>query len=322
MAVMPGAIYRPVPAKGRGRRIKGRGICLHVAASEGASLFGYFSTASSDSHFYVRRDGTIEQYVDTDFVAYANVAGNATLISVETQGGLTNADGEPWTPAQVAALGRLVRWAAAIDGFPIKPMPDSRPTSRGVGYHRLGVKPWVVAGGELWSSAVGKVCPGAAKIAQVPNVIAAALGGSVLEDDLPYTEAELTAIIQRAVANIQVPDRDQGPKATLMLTEAIGHAMQEAHHANTDTAANVVNRPVGTKGEPFWTVIQGLQTAAAKPAPAPTVVQSAPVTQEALNAAVTTAFANPTVAAVWAKAMADEADRRVRDGNPATGPVS
>ena len=179
MAIMPGAKYRPIPiASTRAMRRKGRGIVLHVAVSEAPSLFGFFSTASVDSHFYVAKDGTIEQYVDTDRVAYANAAGNSTLISVETQGGMTNADGEPWTPQQVASLVRLVRWASETDGFPLQTMPDSRATSKGVGWHKLGVAPWIVSGGEKWSSSYGKICPGAAKIAQVPGIVAAARADS------------------------------------------------------------------------------------------------------------------------------------------------
>lgn len=214
MARMPGAIWKPIN-KSRAARRKGRGICLHVAVSEATSLHGYFSGATSDSHFYVRKDGTIEQYVDTDLQAYANAAGNSSLISVETQGGVRDADREPWTPQQVAALARIVRWSADTDGFPIQPMADSRPTSRGVGYHRLGCRPWVVAGGELWSSATGKICPGAGKIAQIPQVIAQAknptattLPAPVQEEDMPLNDADLNKI--RAIVDSSVANRDIG----------------------------------------------------------------------------------------------------------------
>ena len=208
MARMPGALWKPVN-KNRPARRKGRGICLHVAVSEAASLQGFFSGSTADSHFYVRKDGTIEQMVDTDLVAYANAAGNSTLISVETQGGVTNADGEPWTPQQVDALARICRWASDTDGFPLQPMPDSRPTSRGVGYHRLGCKPWVVAGGEVWSSSVGKICPGAAKIAQIPQIIAAAAGGSVAappqEDEMNQFQQDMLYETLRRVQSLTFP---------------------------------------------------------------------------------------------------------------------
>lgn len=169
---MPGAVWRPIPiSPDRPRRRKGRGVCLHVAVSEAPSLFGFFSTSTSDSHFYVNKAGVIEQYVDTDLVAYANADGNASLISVETQGGVTSPDTEPWTDAQLDGLAAICRWARDVEGVPLQVMPDSRPTSRGIGWHRLGVRPYVVSGGEVWSSSYGKTCPGTRKISQVPEVV-------------------------------------------------------------------------------------------------------------------------------------------------------
>jgi hypothetical protein len=174
--LMPGAVWKPVKNGGAGRpaRRKGRGVCLHVAVSESSSLAGYFATADADSHFYVTKAGVIEQYVDADVIAWANTNGNATLLSVETQGGVTNAELEPWTPEQIEALARICAWAHNAEGVPLSAMPDSLAASRGIGYHRLGIDPWRVAGGESWSSARGKICPGAAKVAQIPQIIARA----------------------------------------------------------------------------------------------------------------------------------------------------
>jgi N-acetylmuramoyl-L-alanine amidase len=191
---MPGAVWRPIPvSSSRPRRSKGRGVCLHVAVSEAPSLFDYFSSASADSHFYVAKNGTIEQYVDTDLVAYAQLDGNASLISVETQGGAVNPDGEPWTAAQVESLARIAAWAHGSEGVPLTPMPNSLPASRGIGYHRLGINPWRVAGGELWSSATGKLCPGAAKVAQVPQIITRA-SRIVNGEDMPLTNEDVEKI--------------------------------------------------------------------------------------------------------------------------------
>jgi hypothetical protein len=197
MAIMPGVAWRPVPVSGsRPRRARGRGVCLHVAVSEAASLFPYFSTASVDSHFYVTRSGSIEQYVDTDLVAYAQLDGNATLISVETQGGVTSPETEPWTAQQIDALARICGCAHDVDGVPLQLMRDSRATSRGVGYHRLGVDPWRVPDGERWSTVYGKTCPGSAKVAQIPQILTRAtqiIGG----DDMALTDADIERIAQR-----------------------------------------------------------------------------------------------------------------------------
>jgi hypothetical protein len=177
MTLFPGAIWRPIPVSpSRPKRGKGRAVILHVAVSEGASLFPIFSTTGNDSHLYVRKDGSVEQYIDLELVAYASIAANANTISVETQGGVTNPDGEPWTAAQVATLARIARWAHDTEGVPLSLMPNSLPASKGIGHHRLGIDPWRVAGGEVWSSSRGKLCPGAAKIAQIPQIITAAIG--------------------------------------------------------------------------------------------------------------------------------------------------
>ena len=190
MPWFPGAIRRPV-TRHRTPMSRHRGLCLHVAVSEGASLFGYFNQPGNPtSHFYVRRDGTVEQYVDTQFRAPAQLEGNPTMISAETQGGVHNVDTEQWTPQQVTSLARIAAWCNDVHGIRLGLMPDSRPQSTGVGPHRLGIDPWRVSGGEHWSESYGKVCPGAGKIAQIPRIIALARG----EDEV--TEAQANRIIQ------------------------------------------------------------------------------------------------------------------------------
>jgi hypothetical protein len=190
MSRMPGAQWFPHSIGNRARRSKGRAVVLHVAVSEAQNLQ---PGPNADWHFYVAKDGVIYQYIDTDYQAWATAGGNGSVIAVETQGGVTNPDSEPWTDAQVHSLAAICRWAHDDEGVPLTAMPDSRPASRGVGYHKLGVKPWVVSGGEVWSSSAGKVCPGAAKIAQVPQIIALA---SSQEDDMTPEQDNLLRDIQ------------------------------------------------------------------------------------------------------------------------------
>ena len=151
-----------------------------------SELFGYFNQKGiADSHFYVRKDGTVEQYVDTAYQAYADLQGNDATISIETQGGLHNTQSEKWTPAQVESLAQIYAWAVKTHGIPLKIAKDSIPTgtsSHGLSWHRLGIdgnfpggilhgrKP----GGMHYSRSRGKVCPGNAKIRQVPDVFARA----------------------------------------------------------------------------------------------------------------------------------------------------
>lgn len=180
MAWYPGAVRKEI-TKWRTLISGPRGFVFHVAVSEASSLFGYFSGAQVCSHFYIRRDGTVEQYVDTRFRAPANYQGNPSLLSVETQGGVSNAQGEGWTAQQRQALAELSLWANQVHGIPLVPMANSKSSSKGIGYHRQGIDPWRVAGGEQWSTSRGKICPGNQKIAEIPGIIAVATGqgGSV-----------------------------------------------------------------------------------------------------------------------------------------------
>lgn len=203
MAKYPGAIQKPITAKRRDRMVWYRRMNLHVAVAEWSSLHSYFNVKGRpDSHFYVRKDGTVEQYVDTDFQAYADLDGNDATISVETQGGVTNPNGEPWTGAQVEALAKLYAWAVRTHGIPVKMASDSKiaSTSHGLSWHRLGVDgnfpalPSPLAGrlqrggGMHYSESAGKVCPGDAKIRQVPAVFTRAL--NFLEPPTPPAPAD------------------------------------------------------------------------------------------------------------------------------------
>lgn len=80
------AVHKPLKINFTPRnRSRTDGIILHVAASEAASLHGWFSNpkAAASSHLYVRRDGTVEQYVDLDQISWASVRGDLRCISVD-----------------------------------------------------------------------------------------------------------------------------------------------------------------------------------------------------------------------------------------------
>lgn len=236
MARMPGAIWRPITVnKSRWRLVPLR-VNLHVAVSEAASLHGYFNAAGRvDSHFYVRRDGTIEQYVDTSVVAYADLEGNGSSISVETQGGVKNADGEPWTAAQVEALARIYAWAVRTHGIARQVAKDSRPgsSSHGLSWHRLGCDgnfPGAplhgrVAGGRRYSRQFGKVCPGNAKIRQVPAIYARAMTllGSPTAPTPIVQEDDVTTPAQMREINRWIENIHKDIKATLpgLVAEAV-----------------------------------------------------------------------------------------------------
>jgi len=172
----------------------------HVAVSEAASLFGYFSGAQVCSTWYIRRStpdqltaggmADIEQYVPCDRVAPANYEGNSHRWSFESQGGVSDAQGEPWDAGQVRRAAHLLAWLNQAHQMPLQAMSSSQASQRGFGPHRLGIDPWRVADGERWSTSRGKVCPGDAKIAQVVEILALArvLAGQPLEVSNPVPQ--------------------------------------------------------------------------------------------------------------------------------------
>lgn len=259
MSRYPGAIWRPLTAKGRDRMVWYRRVNLHVAVSEAPSLFSFFNVKGrADSHFYVRKDGTVEQYVDTDYQAYADLDGNDATISIETQGGLTNAAGEQWTPAQVTALARLYAWAVTTHGVPNKIATDAKiaSSSHGLSWHRLGIDgnfpalPSPLAGrkqrggGMHYSTSAGKVCPGDAKIRQVPAVYAAAQQHITHptdqeDDDMPISDADAEKIAQKVwryqlaaleYKGLEIPAQNAGTRLNALAKRT---ARNEALNAET-----------------------------------------------------------------------------------------
>jgi len=198
MAWMPGAIRKEVTR--HDTSMVARRFVFHTAVSGASSLFPFFNQpGNATSHFYVRADGTIEQYVSTAYRAPAQLEGNHDCISVETQDmgpafpSWSGSDVPAWSPAQLTALTQMSAWVAQVHGIPLTLLPDSIKGRAGFGYHRLGVNPWRVSSGELWSNATGKVCPGDRRIAQIPGILAAAQG-----DDVPLTITEIEAIAKRS----------------------------------------------------------------------------------------------------------------------------
>jgi hypothetical protein len=188
MARYPKAIWKPLDSAyvPRTPMTAYNRMNLHVAVSEADSLYGFFnSPGRASSHFYVRKDGTVEQYQDTMYRSEADLDGNDATISVETQGGLHNPQSEPWTKAQLVALSELFRWAHETHGIKYQLARDSKPgpTSQGLSWHRLGIDPWRVTGGMYYSKSAGKVCPGDAKITQIPIVLQMAMGEVAEEEE-------------------------------------------------------------------------------------------------------------------------------------------
>jgi hypothetical protein len=160
MALYPVAKRLLIPPGSNDPRITPRVAILHVDAGNADSLYTYFRDRSGgiESHFFVKKDGTVEQYRDSDWQADANNLANDFAVSIETQG---YGAGE-WTPAQLDAIKALLLWLHQTHDIPLEPC--STWNGRGVGYHVMfgAPGPW---------TPVAKSCPGPDRIEQFRTVL-------------------------------------------------------------------------------------------------------------------------------------------------------
>ena len=186
-------------------------VCVHTIVG--------FAPAHA-AHFSVRANGVIQQSRDTKYRSGANLDGNHRVIAIENEdhGDLfpnwTGSNVPSLTEAQVEANAKILRWAHETHGIPLQLCPDSRPTSRGLAYHRQGIDgnfgglafPGRVEGGEVWTEHFGKVCPGDRRIAQLPDILRLAK-----ETDMPLTDDDVTKVV-KALLDSPV---DNDPKVTV-----------------------------------------------------------------------------------------------------------
>lgn len=144
------------------------GAILHVDAGDSESLFNYFRDKSGgiESHFFVKKNGTVEQYRDTGYEADANLKANSFVVgglrfgfvSIETQG----LEKGQWTTYQLTAIKQLLTWLSNTHDFPLKVCTN--PRGPGVGYHTLfgAPGPW---------TPVAKSCPGPDRVRQFNDVL-------------------------------------------------------------------------------------------------------------------------------------------------------
>ena len=187
MALCPFALHRIIPPGSSDPRITPRVAVLHVDAGNAESLYDYFANRSGgiESHFHVTRAGVIEQYRDTAFQADANNLANDFAVSIETQG---YGEGE-WTPEQLAAIKRLLRWLH--DAHPeIRLAKVDRWDGAGIGYHvQFGAPgPW---------TPVAKSCPGPDRVRQFHDVLVPWLnaGAPDEEEDVALSEDDKKWIV-------------------------------------------------------------------------------------------------------------------------------
>lgn len=216
MARYPDAVWKPVDRYKPGGSShvampKANRLIFHTAVSSGDSLFALFNTSGNPiAHFYLRKDGTAEQYCDTDTRSSAVLEGNYDCITVESWDGggdeFHGTDGPNFTPGQIEECAQLAAWCHKVHGIPLEHLDSSAP-GRGIGWHRLGIDgnfpPGILhgrrPGTELWSPSGGKVCPGDSKIHDVVDRIITrakgiATGGDMADwEKTPITDDGKTA---------------------------------------------------------------------------------------------------------------------------------
>ena len=203
---MPGAIVKNIPPGANDPGIIPVGGVCHVAVSEQESLYPFFNGPSGgiESHFYVRRDGKVEQYRSIYFEADANYKGNSFvrggkrcgLLSIETQG---MGPGE-WTPEQLDAIKRIMLWANAEADMPLQVI-DSW-DGDGWGYHTMWGSP------SQWTPHV-KSCPGPDRIVQFKDILTPWLrrGG---KDPQPVSHVTKgRALIEQGVAELELANENR-----------------------------------------------------------------------------------------------------------------
>lgn len=187
MAWCPFAQVRPA-SNHSGAMYQNLGLVLHVQQGNN-DLGGEFNDASAQasSNFWVAKDGTLVQYVDSATVAWAQAAGNGSYCSVETQGFTT----EPLTDAAMTTLARLYQWGHQVHGWPF--ILAEVPGQVGFGWHGMG--------GGAWGGHTG--CPGDLRKAQRPEILRRASGASPPpEDDLTPDQANQLAAVAAAIPDI------------------------------------------------------------------------------------------------------------------------
>lgn len=190
MPFFPGARVDLLPEATTQTSIVPRLVILHTNAG-GSSTTGYQLRAfmfrgeiTLECHFQIDLDGTVHQYMPITVRADCNAAANPFAVSIETQdlGGAT-VDVTPWTPAQCAAIVNVLHWLHDTAGIPLERC--TRWDGTGVAAHRDFPQ---------WSAAAHS-CPGVARVAQVPGLIAAAAAVQPIEEkghDMPYCVDALT----------------------------------------------------------------------------------------------------------------------------------
>lgn len=186
------AARRQIGANTGGALNPNLGLVLHHAVANG-SLFSFFNSPSAgvSAHFWVAKDGRIEQYVDTDRVAWHGKSLNARYVGVETEGCNVAPYAEPMTEAMTAAMARIYAEGMRRHGWPAaKANADGQ---RGLGYHRMAVQ---------------TACPCDVRLNKRDEILSRAAGGNVTPP--PTQQGGAMALVSRGKSGYWIFGADGG----------------------------------------------------------------------------------------------------------------
>lgn len=165
----PDAIHKKLPVGSNDPSIVPALAILHVAVFTGISLFDFFRDRSGgiESHFYIRLDGTIEQYRSVLREADANLGANSYKVGTVTFGAVSietaGLGAGKWNDAQIASIKKILHWLNRNHAINLKQVfrPEPSREQGGVSYHTK-FKSW---------SPVAKSCPGPERIKQYNEIL-------------------------------------------------------------------------------------------------------------------------------------------------------
>ncbi|HUO38928.1 MAG TPA: N-acetylmuramoyl-L-alanine amidase [Mycobacterium sp.] len=171
------------------------GVVMHVTtnwADPGPFFARPINGASS--HFWVRADGEIVQYLPLEVASWAQAAGNYSYVSVETDGTVDN----PLTSAQVLSFAAIYAWVQNLQGFGF--VLAEVPGQPGLGWHGMG--------GAAWGGHYG--CPGDLRKAQRGAILYIAAGAPTPPPPAPPTTWEVDVQMTRTPVHIPLDVNGNG----------------------------------------------------------------------------------------------------------------
>jgi hypothetical protein len=184
-----GGRVRLLPESATQERISPRLFIVHSMVGSIETARRTFETGNKESTFAVRLDGFVEQWMNTERLADANLNANPFAVSVETEDN-GDPDTQKWTAAQLDTITWLAQECRRLHPAIALRRAD-RPDGAGIGFHTMWGSP------SEWTPEV-KTCPGLARVRQFDETLLP----RILEGDMPLNSEDLKAV--RKIVNEEV----------------------------------------------------------------------------------------------------------------------